>query len=262
MTHNQKTRFANLPIDNEDRTVRFTDPGFMMEDDLVAWREHLLETFRERENGTPPYKRPFRFLTMAGKEPILTMLKMGSNTNKVHVNPKAKKGKKGKKDALAKAKAVKRKAKSKKEVVSSEEGSDDESGEESEDGDQATPKGRTESPRPQREAGNKAKPVIARQAGQEAEDEAAFQRAQEAKRQRFEPTEPCPGKETSLHKLQFHGTRTIRMNNDDPVSLYLQLPNSMGYTTLPEEWKAVGWDKKVVSISTSCRLRFRLSIRQ
>jgi hypothetical protein len=245
MTVNQKSRFANLPIDNEGRIVRFTDPGFMMEEDVITWRDHILETFREREDGEPQYHRPFRFLTMAGKKPTLTMLKMGSTSKKPTVTPKAKKGKKS---APEKTKAAKRKAKGKgKKVVevSDEEGSERESGEQSDDEDEVPPKAQ-KAPRPQRDAGNKAKPAISMQALREAEEEVELLRRKELERQTSDPKGPCPGKDKSLQKMEFHGTRTIRRTNDELTSLYLQRPNAMGHSTLPEDWRTEGWNRKEV----------------
>jgi hypothetical protein len=83
---NQKKRFKNFPLNASNNPVSLSLFTMTMEEELVAWRDHFIASFRERGEDEQPYDRAFRFLTLQGREPSLTMITMGKGKERVSVS--------------------------------------------------------------------------------------------------------------------------------------------------------------------------------
>jgi hypothetical protein len=283
MCQNYATRFRNMPVDKAGNQILFRDFRHMVKDELLIWRDHLLNSFQERAEGDAPYDRAFQFLTFTGNEPSLTMLCMGKTEKKSKKEAKPKVSKRKSQKALGgKAKAAKGTRKSKKDTESSAEETEDEEVDKDEEevereveveqehqehqeqeqreqdenmeekavhGNPSKPPRKVPRPKPRpRQASEKAKPIIASHIEQDNQDELETQQAKKDALRISNPTGPAPGEETSLQKAQFHGTRAVP-GRDGEVSFYLQRPHAMRNSTLPEDWKVKGFDKaKVKSV--------------
>lgn len=70
----QKDRTMNRPTRKDGTVVELRDPGQMVDEDLIYWRDHLLYSFTE---GTG-CKHPFMFISKGGEPPKLKALRSGS----------------------------------------------------------------------------------------------------------------------------------------------------------------------------------------
>ena len=269
----QGTRFVNFPIDKDGKQVPFSHPDFMRDDDLFLWRDHIIESFREREEGEAPYERAFRFLDMKGREPTLTLLNMGTTTRETKKKPTAKtRAKKASSPSIkAQVKSQKKVTKSKRVVVSESEvssaGEDDDEEENSEedydalDHEEDPPKSQKQprpKPRPARDAVDKGRDSLAAQVADEARQEQAeldtkAKQAQQRRDLQDGKKLPCPG--NGPQKKEFDGSRLLKDSEGEPV-LFLTRP-SMRTGTLPPDWRSPNWDPETVSgvFSVSCTFR-------
>jgi hypothetical protein len=258
---------VNFPVNKEGKKVPFNQPEFLSEDDLFLWRDHLIESFRERDENEAPYDRSFRFLDMKGREPTLTLPSMGTAEHSKKKPAAKRKGKRASTPKIkAQVKAQKKKKKKSKAEVDSEseysstseaEGDGEQEAEERDyeelDPGEVPPKLEQKSrpkARPARKAAADGQTSLSAQVMQEAEQEQAEHdaKAKAAHRRRAlqDAPPPCPG--NGPQKKEFEGMRPLKGADGEPV-LFLTR-TSMRNGTLPLDWRSPNWDPETVSCYT------------
>jgi hypothetical protein len=253
--------FVNFPLTEDGKQVEFTDFNYMKQPQLFAWRDHIYESFRERSSDDPEYERPLRFLTLAGTQPKLSMLSMGTSkaTKEAAQKSQKKRKNKGRRPSASEPEpepesepvSAKKKGdkKSKKKKSSSRVPSETESEPEAEfsegsgDGKQPTP---APMERPERVARETAKKSISRHAVADSKEEERLEREQSAARTVVTST-LSPGERERLRENAFKGRRALRENVDGAISHYLQRPYVSQGPTLSVDWRKADWDEQKVS---------------
>ena len=259
ITKEQENRIRGFPTDEHGRVVRLGRFPSLPDNDVIIWRDHIIRTFKEPEDGEKPYPNPLRFIDSNGREPELSMMKMGSSSSAVATAPKKTAGR-----------AASKKDKRSKSVVSETEEESDHSDtppplppkkrskpnarqKAKLDAEEFTPdKKVTEAPAPKSSPGTRSASVtamtaISKQAKMEAIAAAPGPKIKFATASSF----TGKGRPGSLEgrKLAARRIDAQKMIPASPgstiQSMYLQRPG-MKSSTLVIEWKALGWNSEKV----------------
>lgn len=228
----------------------------MQDSHLLIWRDHLIRSF----SAHPP-PCPFRFKTVSGELPRLTMLEMGRNKRRVSAE------KKSRKDTMARkaGKSVKRRGtvtrKSRKsktaESISEPEESMSDGSETYSDTDKNDDSPPPRHPKPPRKSAEHAAISIEKHARMEAK----YEERQLSKKHGSHTMRTAPASKKSLpgskeqQKRKKEAALAAHEQPDDlphpissePVSLYLQT-GAMKTSTLPMDWRRHGFNTKKVSM--------------
>jgi hypothetical protein len=227
-------------LGEKDVPIPFTDFLNMPESDLLAWRNHLCDSFTENSE----LSAPLRFLSSNKSEPTLTVLKMGSKPQ-TSTKEKKLKRKRGPGTTSAKGrkssgrKGTNRKKRSKSVVSDSSSESAESSDTDDEDTDLDAPVEKR--PKSARVAAKKATKSISRTI---ANIEAI---PNQPIRPKPRPAIPktLPG---SLEQLQIKASSKVAANSiEEANSLFLQRP-CMTRGTLPDDWKRKGFNPVAVIV--------------
>jgi hypothetical protein len=244
---NTKRFLKNLPLDVNKSPIPLTDFLLMNEASLVAWRNHLAESFQP--NTT--LACPLRFIKRNGEEPELTILTMGSKsiTPATEAVKGSKRGKKKKLDSkvIKGSKGGKRKKRSK--SVLSDESSD------SDDEKASDP---CLSPPPKRQKVSRAAAERAKTTIRNTAEPSAANVPPKASTSRPKPKPVAtltekksePGSDDQVQKKALEKLKQ-KVILQEPNSFFLQL-QVMEKGTLLGEWKAFNFKAEKVSAIEPC----------
>lgn len=267
----QEIFFENLPLDGKGSRIILSDFDSMPETHLVAWRDHIVDSF----SSSPP-AQPFRFKTRDGRLPQLTMIQMGKSaetglkkgqatkkskkkTSKVKTSQRSRRTKlvaSDSEDAGAEKQKTKQGKRHKKDARSQSE--DEESMSDGSDT-YSDSDGFVNNPPPPRE---KIPRVASRKASGPIEtlarNDVVFEDEQKMKKRKKKVTDSLsrpsrislPGsveqKEKKKQRSEVKASAQDRSMEPDTVSLFLQTKEMSEGTLLPE-WKKPGFNPKTVS---------------
>jgi hypothetical protein len=245
MCQQQDKHFSNFPLNSGKNPIRLSQFSQMPLDDLHAWRDHLLESFRRKKPGEPSYKRPFVFKDLQGRRPTLTVLERGATPQPDPPKKTASKGKSSSKKSTKKAPI------SPEEVEKTASESSDNAEDDLEDT-KVLPRPK----QPSRSASEKAARAISAAAKAEAESdaEAASKTPPTPKPFLRGPPGSSDGRLSAQRTAELRDTQAIyerlqgkRFAGIQQISMRLQRRIMHEEGTLPSDWRTSQWSPEHIS---------------